>query len=109
MVVLAGGGAPVSKNTGRVDRTLFLQRWQYRLNFEISDSLAKRERLGLAGRDGNSMVFDETRMDSVWNCTATPHSIPMTDVVRPMQWKWAQKVHFNSTGSTGWQGDIRTV
>ncbi len=32
----------------------FLQRWQYRLDFEISDALAKLERLGVARRDNDN-------------------------------------------------------
>lgn len=52
---LLAAGEPLSAKT--LDEQIehwFLQRWQYRLDFEISDALAKLERLGLARRDNDT-------------------------------------------------------
>ncbi|MGJ3256950.1 MAG: DUF3754 domain-containing protein [Alcanivorax sp.] len=52
---LLAAGEPLSAKTldEQIERW-FSQRWQYRLDFEISDALAKLERLGLARRDNGN-------------------------------------------------------
>jgi len=52
--LLAAGEPLPAKTLDEQIEHWFLQRWQYRLDFEISDALAKLERLGLARRDNDT-------------------------------------------------------
>ena len=49
--LLAAGGPLSARVLDEQIEHWFAERWQYRLDFEISDALAKLERLGLAWRD----------------------------------------------------------
>lgn len=51
--LLAEGGPLSARALDEQIEHWFAERWQYRLDFEISDALAKLERLGLAWRDND--------------------------------------------------------
>lgn len=45
-------------------------------------------------RDGEGVVFDETYLHAAYNDSETPRLILMTDVDRPLRWRWVQRVYF---------------
>lgn len=45
-------------------------------------------------KDGDSIVFDETYLHSAYNNTDVPRIILMTDIDRPMKWKFVQKLYW---------------
>ncbi len=44
--------------------------------------------------DGESIVFDETYLHTTHNDTDVPRIILMTDVDRPLKWRWVQRLYF---------------
>ncbi|MGB0220968.1 MAG: aspartyl/asparaginyl beta-hydroxylase domain-containing protein [Sinimarinibacterium flocculans] len=46
-------------------------------------------------RDGEAIVFDETYLHATHNDTDVPRIILMTDVDRPLRWRWVQRLYFH--------------
>src|SRR5690606_17793858 len=70
----------------------------YTLRYSLGLSTPNSERCGLTiddkeyvWRDGDGVVFDETYLHAAYNETDRPRVILMTDIDRPMRWRWVQK------------------
>lgn len=46
-------------------------------------------------RDGQSIIFDETYLHTAHNDTDIPRIILMTDIDRPLRWRWVQRAYFH--------------
>ena len=45
-------------------------------------------------KDGDSIIFDETYLHYAYNRTDVPRLILMTDIDRPLKWRWVQKIYY---------------
>lgn len=73
----------------------------FSLRYSLGLSTPNSEQCGLMvngepyiWKDGEAIVFDETYLHSAYNETDTPRVILMTDIDRPLRWRWVQAVYF---------------
>ncbi len=73
----------------------------FTLRYSLGLSTPNDERCGLMvngepyiWRDGDGIVFDETFLHSAYNDTEVPRIILMTDIDRPLRWRWMQRAYF---------------
>lgn len=75
--------------------------FSYTLRYSLGLSTPNSDECGLVvngddykWKDGDSIIFDETYFHSAYNHTETPRIILMTDIDRPLQWAWVQKLYY---------------
>lgn len=73
----------------------------FSLRYSLGLSTPNSEQCGLMvngetyhWKDGDSIVFDETYIHSAYNNTEIPRIILMTDIDRPLQLSWVQRLYF---------------
>lgn len=76
--------------------------FSYTVRFSLGLSTPNDPRCGLTidgekytWRDGEGVIFDETYFHDAFNETEVPRIILMTDIDRPLKWKWVQKIYFH--------------